>query len=686
MLGQPAQTVVERLLRRGKARFFADTCVLLNARSVSALQADILSFLHSHDCPLVVPFPVTVELERHSMNRRNPDLAKKAEKALAIVCKRQTSGHIRLLGSPNEKFADQTFLEVFTRFRTKYDLLLFTQDKGLCRDLLRLNDMESTSRCANEIWVAWHTGREFLAARRVADMAHAPRTPRASRSKRPEPLFKKCSKPRVLENKLVGGRERFREGQMVRTEKGESFRLSKSLAAGGEGEIFVIDKSRVAKIYFPDRRTAWRAEKLGIMCGKEVPLSHVSWPQARLFSTGNHFVGYIMPLAEGVPLQHAVFGKATIQEKFPRWNRLNLVTLARTVAETVRTLNDLGVIVGDLNPMNFLVAGDSEVHLVDVDSVQIEDFPCPVGMANFRAPEITEPSFEKFLRNDQHEAFALATMLFMILMGGKPPFSFQGGGDPAENIRKGNFPYVTDHGLIPAGAYRYIWSFFPYAVKMAFTQAFNGKDPKSRPSAARWVQILTEYCKELQNPKIVESLEIWPSSFKPWDNETSIQLRCGECSTVFQTSARDAEKRRRFPKILCNTCVTVLVLAKKAGENHTCKKCSKLFRVDFHEVQRHGDVLKVCQKCVAQVAAQPRTCKECGRTFTLEVGETRFLLAKDLCLPKRCGHCRGKVTPTRPVMRQPKQYGGPPPRPYNPPPPRPSQESSFWDTLKSFFG
>jgi serine/threonine protein kinase len=661
---------------------------------MDTLENGLFEYLHSRECPFVVPYPVKHEIGRLAKSTKDAELSQRAKEALNIVEKRQKDGHIRVMGSGDENFADQTFLEVFTKFRTKYDLVLFTNDKNLCRDLLRLNRTESTSRCKNEIWVAWHSGRETLAANKVEDMVQNRRYRPEPDSRRPEPIFKPFEEPRVLDGTLIGGKEKYQAAHTLRTESGKSIRLGKALASGGEGEIFALDRDHVAKIYYPDRRTVWRSDKLALMCEQAIQLKRVNWPIHRLFGPGDSFVGYVMPLANGKTLQHSAFGKAAIQENFPNWNRLNLVTLARTVAEIVQSLNNLGVIVGDINPMNFLVAGDTEVHLVDVDSVQVGDFPCPVGMVTFRAPEITEPSFEKFLRNEHHEAFALASLLFMILMGGKSPFSFQGGGDPAENIRNGNFPYVKDKGNIPAGAYRYIWSFFPFSVQNAFERAFMGKDPSTRPSAAQWVGILDQYCRELRNPKIPEELEIWPSTFKPWNNKSLVRLRCAECSQVFQTSATDAEKRRKFPKILCNPCITVLTLAKKAGENHKCKRCGKLFHVAFHEVQKHGEVLAVCRSCVSEVAGEVRICKLCTRRFSLEIGETRNFLAKGLNLPKRCGPCRataaGKGAPYRPQSKPPQTPASsrsphPPQLPSPSRTPRPRREPTFLDWLKSLF-
>ena len=80
---------------------------------------------------------------------------------------------------------------------------------------------------------------------------------------------------------------------------------------------------------------------------------------------------------------------------------------------------------------------------------------------------------QDFLRTQQHENFAIATLLFMVLMGGKPPFSFQGGGDPRENIQARKFPYTQSKRDIPSGPYGYIWSYFPKDIAFAFGRAFD---------------------------------------------------------------------------------------------------------------------------------------------------------------------------------------------------------------------
>jgi hypothetical protein len=694
----PARTfsqVVNHLIKRGKARFFVDTCFILNEKAFAALDAKLLSFLKAENAALVVPYPVFLELEKHSRNKTDPVLQAKALKALETLSQHKAQGLIRILGSADETFADQVFLEVFTKYRPKYDLLLFTHDKSLCRDLLRLNSTESTSRCANEIWVARYDGRKMVVYHDLRDLTAQNNTPRQPQEQRPAILFPRATQPRVLDNTLVGSSEKLTSGAVVRAESGVLIKLGKAIAAGGEGEIFSVDDANVAKIYFPDRRTAWRSDKLTLLCGRQIGVPGVCWPATRLFSQAGGFLGYLMPSAKGKPLQHSAFGKGAIQENFPKWNRLNLATLALSVAKKVSSLNSLGVTVGDLNPMNFLVVSDSDVFLVDADSVQVCDFPCPVGMVTFRAPEITEPSFEKFLRTGDHEAFALASLIFMVLMGGKPPFSFQGGGDPCENIRQGNFPYVTDQSLIPAGAYRYIWSYFPYFLKHGFERAFVGQNPSNRPSAQEWVSILSRYLEAIRLEKLAEAREIWPNSFRPFKGKDYVQLQCAECSSFFQTGAKDAAKRKQYPKILCGNCLAILMLAKQAGENHTCNKCGKHFRVSFDQVQRHNNVLEVCDDCVSQIANAVRVCKRCSSRFSLDTGEVRFRLANNARIPDWCPTCKGgKRAPPKPQVRTTFTYAQPPPEPPKPAPtyqpeivrtPRRQEPKSFWDTLKSFF-
>ena len=700
------EVLMPRLLKGGPSgpiRFFVDTCFVLNEAAFAALDDSFFATLRAHQTPLVLPLAVLREIQKHERDPVDLDLVKRAKSALVRFAALEQDKAVRIVGSADDPFADQTFLEVFTKFRPKYTLLLFTQDSGLTRDLLQINDHESTNRTRNKIFVARHVSRQGIIVfndreqfvqrftRRQPSRA-SPSRATPNKSKPPAGAFKFqiCTAPRASDDHIMGDGAVYGPRATVYTSARQPVLLGTSLARGGEGEIFEVDPNRVAKIYFHDRRTRSRRDKLQLMCSHPVAIREVAWPQDVLGDAAGHFLGYIMPKARGRPLQHCVFGKSALAEHLPGWKRKDLVELALTYARIVARIHQHGLIVGDINPMNVLVASCQEIYLVDVDSFQVEDFPCPVGMATFRAPEITEPNFAAFLRTERHEMFALTSLLFMILMGGKSPYSFQGGGDPSENIRKGNFPYVKDTSAIPAGAYRYIWSYLPRNVQDAFGRTFADPSPDGRPTAEIWARLLTDYLGALEREPVgSDAHALWPASFKPWKSSQTVQLQCASCLTNFQTSAKDAAKRQQFPFILCGNCLAALTLAKKAGASAACARCGKPVHVPFGH---SASFACYCDSCLEAESAVARPCKECHRTFYIEPGEIAFFWRKQLHLPRKCGPCRGRseyVPPVRPTARPipPSQTYIPAPTRANVPLPTPVSASSrsIWQMLKDFF-
>jgi rRNA-processing protein FCF1 len=87
---------------------------------------------------LIVPLEVIKELEKHVAS---DDSGKKLATAagLDIIKDYTASGVIDVRSDEQDPhFADNTFLYVFTRFRTRYHLALITQDGALARDIQHL--------------------------------------------------------------------------------------------------------------------------------------------------------------------------------------------------------------------------------------------------------------------------------------------------------------------------------------------------------------------------------------------------------------------------------------------------------------------------------------------------------------------------------------------------------------------
>lgn len=101
------------------------------------------------------------------------------------------------------------------------------------------------------------------------------------------------------------------------------------------------------------------------------------------------------------------------------------------------------------------------------------------------------------MRTKGNEYFAVATLLFMIMLPGKPPYSLQGGENQIDNIINGDFAYASGSrstGKAPDGVWRFCWSHLPRYLKDDFYETFRkgGKHntETTRYSTNEWLKSL----------------------------------------------------------------------------------------------------------------------------------------------------------------------------------------------------
>ena len=332
-------------------------------------------------------------------------------------------------------------------------------------------------------------------------------------------------------------------GETVKTISGRSIILGSLMSAGGEGSIYQTpNHAEVCKIYHSDKLTAQRRKKIELMVSRKIHRPGICWPTDIVLNDKGLFVGFLMPRATGKTVQTTMFVKPVLLKTFPRWRRQDLLNICIAFLEHIRFLHSLNIIVGDINPMNLLVMEDSNnLWMVDADSFQIENFPCAVGTVNFTAPEIQGRNYTDYLRTKEHELFAVATMLFMLLHPGKPPYSQQGGGSPVDNIKAMDFPYWfrTDDEEFsgknaPQGPWQYVWANLPYHVKEAFHKTFR---KNSRPSIDDWLRVCRRYQVMLAGDQT--SSELFPASFRIRD---PIEVSCGRCNKNHKASKQWVDK------------------------------------------------------------------------------------------------------------------------------------------------
>ena len=213
-------------------------------------------------------------------------------------------------------------------------------------------------------------------------------------------------------------------------------------AEGGEGWVYKTTEAGIAREDLQRARRGASAGEVEALIASpphdppQAPDGHrrFAWPQEMLcdVKTGE-FIDYTMAqIPNGKPL-HEFFdpGASEYREKSFR------VRLAIAVAELIADIHrhNLMLVVGDINPSNFLADARGRVALIDLDSVQMttpdgRNYPCPVGTTYYTPAELIGlgKKLGQVRRTQEHDRFGLAAIIFQLLFNGCHPFAAVGNG------------------------------------------------------------------------------------------------------------------------------------------------------------------------------------------------------------------------------------------------------------------
>lgn len=283
--------------------------------------------------------------------------------------------------------------------------------------------------------------------------------------------------------------------------------MGRRIGAGGEAEVFAVAGGLAYKRYH--RASAARSRKLEVMVEHppDVPIDvSVAWPQALVGTTGD-VKGFLMAEVGGgtaVPLV-GVYNPQNRARMAPGFTWQYLLRTALNVARTVEALHAAGYLVGDLNESNLLVDRRARVALVDCDSIQVRDpasgevFTCPVGRPEYLAPELHRVDLSTAVRTEAGDAFALAVLVFHLLMEGRHPYAgrWRGTGDPpdvAVRMREGAWPYRRLDPRASPPPLGLPLSVLPPPLRRLVRRSFAGgaRRPHARPTVGEWADALEE--------------------------------------------------------------------------------------------------------------------------------------------------------------------------------------------------
>lgn len=644
-------------------KVFIDTCSLLHMAS-DQFWSHAVPVLQQTGNKIIVPTRAIDELRKHSSQEHKPELARKAQETIQLLEKLLKSSLIELRGEQTDNFVDNVFQVVFTKFRMTHKLLLITQDVDLAKDILNLNNIKSVR--ANPVYVKRINRFGYLSnfnktpTKEITN--ESPRTSAASKEPTEEitdqERFSLSTGLTTVSDQALTISHLPEAGDRVIAYDGHNMNeieLQEAVASGGEGTIYLTNTPYVAKIYKKDNINKRRQEKISLMLSKKVKFEGICYPIASIYNLDKQFVGYLMPKAEGKELQKSLFIKPLLLKNFPTWKKRDTVELCVTILEKIKYLHDRNIILGDINPCNILVVSPKEVYFVDNDSYQIEGFPCPVGTINYTAPEIQRKSFDSFLRTLGNEYFAVATLLFMIMLPGKPPYSQQGGESPINNVISMNFSYPfgeQSNRKTPDGPWRFIWSHLPYDIKEAFYQTLRkdgeNSEEQNRLTVDEWLQKFKYYLHLLDSGKFGEqdkmSEELFPTRHKKNPKVTYVDCRfCGTESP--EESCKSG---------ICRECLN-------QGEVYHCGGCGEeLIYTNYQRYIRNAKRHEQCSSCFEKqnLICRSQNCIGCGIRFDLTYRQVDYYESKGFDLPRRCEDCRkNRYSHSRPTFESVRSSG-----------------------------
>lgn len=590
--------------------------------------------------------------EIEEMQTLRSELHKSAKTAIKTLHYMQECACLEVVSSPTDRSNSYENLRYLVRVYPAVRFLVFTLDRQLVEELAEVKGANAVAvkPGLDHNWLFFRLTREqytlMLQKRQNAQEEQPEQTAvqqENATSMQPETAAQskteKCSAE--IKEKCLKVRQEPKSRDTVKAvfPDGNSLilQLEKFISDGGEGAIYQTSRAElVAKVYLPEKRLESRLEKLKSMIAAEPGIDGLCWPRAMLYNQWDEWIGFVMPRAEGVELAKTVFsaGRNCVNVTKMGWSRKHLVAIAGNIADVFSQMHQKNILMGDINPRNFMVRENCTVCFVDCDSYQFADFSCPVFSPLFLPPEIHrairsgQEKSSGFLRTTQNELYSLAVLLFEILMLGKAPYESRNtnNDDVVQAIIDGNFPYPYSGGteseqthrsniMPPVGKWRIIWSNMPYLIKTDFYNAFTGK---SRCSAAEWREHLDVYLKLIEEDR--SSNELLPNTFKVVVGQNGeeitkmLDLTCSNCGRLFNQAENVFRARRaRKEEILCEECRSRFRNYRNRKHNLTCDICGKVYEgtvADWMEHEQNGKLL-TCPECLMVEVR----CSGCGKTY-----------------------------------------------------------------------
>ena len=302
----------------------------------------------------------------------------------------------------------------------------------------------------------------------------------------------------------------------LQAETGRPIVLGEKLGEGGEGIVYRMQDqpNSVAKIWHPDKKPPDADAKLAYLVNHPVQpelgaVWRITWPQHLVKKEDGGLVGYTMPELDRSSWQPIVKYynlKAAEVTEADQGRELRIddrVRMATNIALGFQAVHAAGYIIGDVNEKNIEVNRQNDIAMVGCDSYGFTDsatertFSNNMGRPEFQAPE-AQGDYTN--RNQDHDRFGLAVIIFLLLTGYHPhTITGQHAQDyNTHGARISNWLFPpADRSVPTTDEYRMAWNRLALRQKELFMRCFSwAYTGGPRPTPVEWLEALQEHPKE----------------------------------------------------------------------------------------------------------------------------------------------------------------------------------------------
>lgn len=434
-----------------------DTCALMNKNT--------LKFISKSNIPRICVFEESFqELKKLQAKSNNLEKLKIASKILDFLNRANRLIHVN---SSATSHTDAAILSRVHEGAIKKDMLIITDDKNLARDLLK------TKICKSVNYRNVYIKKVDEFGELVDTLAYFGK----------QKLVKEGIKIDVSKTiiKTYIPKEND-EIKIMLKEKEMNIFLPESLVQGGEGKIYFYEDLAI-KIFHDNRLTEERVEKLKVLFDKNIRTPNVATVNGVIFNKMNDIVGYSMKKFEGQTLERRLLKLD---------NKECAKEIARNILTTINNLHKKNILMGDINLSNILVNNNNQICLIDIDSYQVDNYPCYVFKEEFLPPEFSGENIGTYIRDISNEYFPISILLFKIFMRGKHPYDQrQSDKTLSERIKTLDFKYSVDGRELentPKGIWNTLWKELPEYMRLHFYKAFTQNE--KRYTCEFWLKLL----------------------------------------------------------------------------------------------------------------------------------------------------------------------------------------------------